>query len=90
MTTQTTTAELNQNMAAAHARLLDKVNEQAAMITRLQAECNELADLLATVSIERDDLHNLVAKLNRQLTAENRVVAVVLSDHAGKPLHATI
>jgi len=57
------------------------------MITRLQAECNELADLLATVSIERDDLQ---AKLNRQLTAENRVVAVILSDHAGKPLHATI
>ena len=63
---------------------------KAAIITRLQAECNELADLLATVSIERDDLHNLVAKLNRQLTAENRVVAVILSDHNGKPLHATI
>ena len=87
MTTQTTTAELNQNMAAAHARLLDKVNEQAAMITRLQAECNELADLLAAVATERDDLQ---VELNRQLTAENRVVAVVLSDHAGKPLHATI
>ena len=60
---------------------------KAAMITRLQAECNELADLLAAVAVERDDLQ---VELNRQLTAENRVVAVVLSDHAGKPLHATI
>ena len=64
--------------------LQDQLAEQAIETASLKRQ-------IASMQIEyQQQLDDLQVELNRQLTAENRVVAVILSDHAGKPLHATI
>ena len=88
MTTKTfEIASLKRQIASMQIEYQQQLDDKDARIVELLDGIVSLHDRLAAVAVERDDLQ---VELNRQLTAENRVVAVVLSDHAGKPLHATI